>query len=51
MVQDDDGNDAAPFTLGPGLSVTVSNGSAVAAGVPGAPRALAAEGTGGDRIG
>ena len=51
VVQDDDGNDAAPFTLGPGLSVTVSNGSAVAAGVPGAPRALAAEGTGGDRIG
>ena len=51
VVQDDDGNDAAPFTLGPGLSVTVSNGSAVAAGVPGAPRKLAAEGTGGDRIG
>ena len=51
VVQDDDGNDAAPFTLGPGLSVTVSNGSAVAAGVPGAPRALAAEGAGGDRIG
>ena len=50
VVQDDDGNDAAPFTLGPGLSVTVSNGSAVLAGVPGAPRKLAAEGTGGDRI-
>ena len=50
VVQDDDGNDAEDFTLGPGLSVTVVNNSAVAVGAPGAPRKLAAKGTGGDRI-
>ena len=50
VVQDDSGNDAADFTLGPGLSVTVTNGSAVAAGAPGAPRNLGAESGGTDRI-
>ena len=50
VVQDDSGNDAADFTLGPGLSVTVTNGSAVAAGAPGAPRNLGAASGGTDRI-
>ena len=50
VVQDDSGNDAADFTLGPDESVTVTNGSAVAAGAPGAPRNLGAESGGTDRI-
>ena len=47
VVQDAVGNDAEDFTLGPGLSVTVNNGSTEAAGAPGAPENFAAE-PGGD---
>jgi len=50
-VQDDDpGNDAAGFTLGPGPdeAVSVVNGSMVDATAPGKPTGLAAEGAGRD---
>ena len=50
VVQDDSGNDAAPFTLGPGETVTVTNSSTVAATVPGAPTGLAAQGAGNTSI-
>ena len=50
VVQDDSGNDAADFTLGPGLSVTVVNNSGEAVTAPGAPRKLVAEGAGATSI-
>ena len=50
VVQDDSGNDAAAFTLGPDESVTVANGSTRALGAPGAPRNLETESGGDDRI-
>ena len=50
VVQDDDGNDAAAFTLGPGQTVTVTNGSTEPATAPGVPRNLKAESGGDDRI-
>ena len=49
-IQDEADNDAASFTLGPGRTVTVTNGSTVAPTVPGAPTDLAVQGVGGDRI-
>ena len=49
-IQDEADNDAASFTLGPGQTVTVTNGSTVAPTVPGAPTDLAVQGVGGDRI-
>ena len=50
VVQDDDGNDAAAFTLGSGETVTVTNGSTRAVTAPGAPAGLAAVSGGDDRI-
>ena len=49
-IQDEADNDAASFTLGPGQTVTVTNGSTVPPTVPGAPTDLAVQGVGGDRI-
>ena len=50
-IQDDSElNDAASFTLGPGESVTVTNGSTQPAGAPGAPVGLEAVSGGDDRI-
>ena len=49
-IQDEADNDAASFTLGPGRTVTVTNGSTVPPTVPGAPTDLAVQGVGGDRI-
>ena len=50
MVQDDDGNDAAAFTLGPGQMVTVTNNSNEPATAPGKPQNVEAESGGDDRI-
>ena len=50
VVQDDDGNDAEDFILGPGLSVTVSNGSTVAPTVATRPTGLVAMAAGDTRI-
>ena len=50
VVQDDDGNDAAAFTLGPGQTVTVTNGSTEPATAPGKPQNVEAESGGDDRI-
>ena len=49
VVQDDDGNDAAGFTLGPGRTVEVTNNSSQAVTAPGAPGNVGTE-SGGDRI-
>ena len=49
-IQDEADNDAASFTLGPGRTVTVTNGSTVPPTVPGAPTDPAVQGVGGDRI-
>ena len=50
VVQDDDGNDAAAFTLGPDQTVTVTNGSTEPATAPGKPQNVEAESGGDDRI-
>ena len=50
MVQDAVGNDAEDFILGPGLSVTVSNGSTVAPTVATRPTGLVAMAAGDTRI-
>ena len=50
VVQDDDGNDAAGFTLGPSETVSVTNDSSQAVGPPGVPRNLEAVSGGEDRI-
>ena len=51
VIQDDDGNDAADFTLGPGMDmVSVTNGSTQAVGPPGVPGNVEAESGGDDRI-
>ena len=50
VVQDDDGNDAAAFTLGPDETVTIVNGSTLPVISPDAPRDVRAESGGEDRI-
>ena len=50
VVQDAVGNDAEDFTLGPGLSVTVNNGSTVAPTVATRPTGLVAMAAGDTRI-
>ena len=50
VVQDDGGNDAPSFTLGPDETVSVTNGSTVPVTAPGAPENLRAESGGNDRI-
>ena len=49
-VQDEHGNDAASFTLGPGQMVTVTNNSNEPATAPGKPQNVEAESGGDDRI-
>ena len=49
-VQDEHGNDAASFTLGPGQTVTVTNNSNEPATAPGKPQNVEAESGGDDRI-
>ncbi len=50
VVQDDDGNDAAAFTVGAGETVTITNGSTQPVTEPGEPRNVRAESGGEDRI-
>ena len=50
VVQDDDGNDAEGFTLGPDGTVSVTNGSMQAVSAPGTPESLQAASGGNDRI-
>ena len=50
VIQDDDGNDAAAFTVGAGETVTITNGSTMPVTAPGAPENLRAESGGDDRI-